>query len=577
MLIEVIEHLDPPRLAALERARVRLGRPGTVVVTTPNAEYNVRWEAWPPGTSGTATTGSSGPAPEFARLGRRGGRAHGYAVRFRARRPEDAEVGPPTQMAVFRQRTRSGRPMSERSRDAFRSCPWSCWSARPARASPRSPHALQADRGDLLGLLPRPGRRRRERPDRHRGRLRRAALHRRQAAGRRPADRRRRDQRPGRGAQAAGRAGPRARRAAGRDRARRARAVCARAQRRARRTGDFGAHVVRRQHAQLRRVAARPAARGLPQGPRAGDAEEIDGGDDRARAAVERPARPTGPVRHHRRRARLLRRAGRAARQARLPLRRRRGRRHRGAPRGPHGGLRRRPGRPRPGHAGRAAPGRWRWSRPGTRCACPATTRPSCCARCAAGTSQVTHGLAETLGPARPREAEPEFRAEVERVPRRAGQPLRAGRRPAGRRPRRAAGGVPRPGVRPGPRVRAVRRHDRGDRRVRPAGPLPVGRGLPGPGDGRLRPHAGARARVGQQHHLPRHRLRLRRPADRAALAGARAGLGAGRAASTTSRPGRWPRRGQPRRRGRGRAAPGRAGLLDIGDVLGQADRSQTG
>ena len=35
------------------------------------------------------------------------------------------------------------------------------------------PHALQADRGDLLGLLPRPGRRRRERPVRQRGQLRR--------------------------------------------------------------------------------------------------------------------------------------------------------------------------------------------------------------------------------------------------------------------------------------------------------------------------------------------------------------------------------------------------------------------
>ena len=58
----------------------------------------------------------------------------------------------------------------------------------------------------------------------------------------------------------------------------------------------------------------------------------------------------------------------------------------------------------------------------------------------------------------------------------------------------------------PGPLVRAVRRHDRRDRRVRPAGPLPVGPRVPRPGDGRLRPHPGPRGRVDQQHDLPRHR-----------------------------------------------------------------------
>src|SRR6185312_13760293 len=43
-VVEVIEHLDPPRLASFERAR-----PRTVVVTTPNAEYNVRWPTLPAG------------------------------------------------------------------------------------------------------------------------------------------------------------------------------------------------------------------------------------------------------------------------------------------------------------------------------------------------------------------------------------------------------------------------------------------------------------------------------------------------------------------------------------------------
>src|SRR6266508_5453 len=49
---------------------------------------------------------------------------------------------------------------------------------------------------------------------------------------------------------------------------------------------------------------------------------------------------------------------------------------------------------------------------------------------------------------------------------------------------------------------------------------------LPGLGDGGLRPHTGPARRMGEQHDLPRHRLRVRRLADRAALprTGARVG-----------------------------------------------------
>src|SRR5262249_49803151 len=46
-VVEVIEHLDPPRLAAFERVLFECARPGTVVMTTPNAEYNVKWESLP--------------------------------------------------------------------------------------------------------------------------------------------------------------------------------------------------------------------------------------------------------------------------------------------------------------------------------------------------------------------------------------------------------------------------------------------------------------------------------------------------------------------------------------------------
>ena len=49
-VVEVIEHLDPPRLAAFARVLFECARPRTVVLTTPNAEYNVRFENLPAGT-----------------------------------------------------------------------------------------------------------------------------------------------------------------------------------------------------------------------------------------------------------------------------------------------------------------------------------------------------------------------------------------------------------------------------------------------------------------------------------------------------------------------------------------------
>src|SRR5207344_155604 len=48
-VVEVVEHLDPPRLAALERVLFEFARPKTVVMTTPNREYNVTWETLPAG------------------------------------------------------------------------------------------------------------------------------------------------------------------------------------------------------------------------------------------------------------------------------------------------------------------------------------------------------------------------------------------------------------------------------------------------------------------------------------------------------------------------------------------------
>jgi hypothetical protein len=51
-----------------------------------------------------------------------------------------------------------------------------------------------------------------------------------------------------------------------------------------------------------------------------------------------------------------------------------------------------------------------------------------------------------------------------------------------------------------------------------------VGGGVPGPGHRAVRAHPDAGAGLDQQHAVPGHRLRVRRPADRVAVPGARAG-----------------------------------------------------
>ncbi|HEX8431009.1 MAG TPA: 3' terminal RNA ribose 2'-O-methyltransferase Hen1, partial [Longimicrobium sp.] len=48
-VVEVIEHLDPPRLRAFERVVFEFARPGTVVLTTPNRDYNAVWATLPAG------------------------------------------------------------------------------------------------------------------------------------------------------------------------------------------------------------------------------------------------------------------------------------------------------------------------------------------------------------------------------------------------------------------------------------------------------------------------------------------------------------------------------------------------
>ncbi|MCX5400393.1 3' terminal RNA ribose 2'-O-methyltransferase Hen1 [Streptomyces sp. NBC_00102] len=101
VLSEVVEHLDLPRLPALEYAVFGAARPRTVLVTTPNVEYNVRWETLPAGHVRHGDHRFEWTRAEFREWAVTVADRHGYTVAFTPVGPDDPEVGPPTQMAVF--------------------------------------------------------------------------------------------------------------------------------------------------------------------------------------------------------------------------------------------------------------------------------------------------------------------------------------------------------------------------------------------------------------------------------------------------------------------------------------------
>jgi len=100
-VVEVIEHLDGPRLAAFERVIFEASRPRTVIVTTPNAEYNVKFDTLPAGHFRHKDHRFEWTREQFQQWAKRVGERFGYVVRFLPIGEEDSRVGAPTQMGVF--------------------------------------------------------------------------------------------------------------------------------------------------------------------------------------------------------------------------------------------------------------------------------------------------------------------------------------------------------------------------------------------------------------------------------------------------------------------------------------------
>lgn len=101
VLMEVVEHVDPSRLPALEDAVFAGARPGAVVVTTPNAEYNALYPALE-GRFRHDDHRFEWTRAQFRAWADDVASRHGYSAELRPVGIEDAALGAPTQLALFR-------------------------------------------------------------------------------------------------------------------------------------------------------------------------------------------------------------------------------------------------------------------------------------------------------------------------------------------------------------------------------------------------------------------------------------------------------------------------------------------
>ena len=99
---EIIEHIDPDRLGALERCVFEFAKPGAVIVTTPNIEYNATFENMGPGQLRHPDHRFEWTRAEFAAWCAEVCQNYGYGVEHGGIGDEHPDFGTPTQMAIFK-------------------------------------------------------------------------------------------------------------------------------------------------------------------------------------------------------------------------------------------------------------------------------------------------------------------------------------------------------------------------------------------------------------------------------------------------------------------------------------------
>ena len=101
-VVEVIEHLDPQRISALERVLFEFAAPNTVIVTTPNKEYNAHYEWLEEGNLRHSDHRFEWSRDEFGKWTEHICEVFGYTVERSEIGDFDEVYGAPTQMGVFR-------------------------------------------------------------------------------------------------------------------------------------------------------------------------------------------------------------------------------------------------------------------------------------------------------------------------------------------------------------------------------------------------------------------------------------------------------------------------------------------
>ena len=102
VVMEVVEHLDPPRLAAFERVLFEHARPKTIILTTPNREYNTTWENLLEGAMRHSDHRFEWSRDEFREWSDQLAEKYNFSVAYYAIGPEASSLGSPTQMGVFK-------------------------------------------------------------------------------------------------------------------------------------------------------------------------------------------------------------------------------------------------------------------------------------------------------------------------------------------------------------------------------------------------------------------------------------------------------------------------------------------
>lgn len=101
-VVEVIEHLDLSRLKSFERVLFEFAKPKTVILTTPNKEYNVMWEKLDAENMRHEDHRFEWTRNEFVAWANMIGKTFNYSVEILLIGEEEENIGTPSQMAIFR-------------------------------------------------------------------------------------------------------------------------------------------------------------------------------------------------------------------------------------------------------------------------------------------------------------------------------------------------------------------------------------------------------------------------------------------------------------------------------------------